>query len=94
MTRAAALAISFLALACAGSSRSTAPAAVQSASPGKSAEAAAPAKSPLICRTERPTGSNYPRRVCYREEDIEATRAAAQDAHRRAVSSGTQPRRD
>lgn len=94
MTRAAAL-LAVLALACAGSSRSTAPpSAAQPGSPVKKEGGATAATSPLICRTERPTGSNYPRRVCYREEDLDAASIAAQDAHRRAVSSGTQARGD
>ncbi len=94
MIRAAAL-VASLALACAGPSRSTTPpSAAGSGPPAKSEGAADPAKSPLVCRMERPTGSNYPRRVCYRQEDIDAASIAAQDAHRRAVSSHSQPRRD
>lgn len=94
MTRALA-AVALLALACAGPSRTTTAAPAPQAAPAQKADAAAaPAKSRLICRTERPTGSNYPRRVCYREEEVDAASMAAQDAHRRATSSATQPRRD
>lgn len=87
-------AVAFLGLACAAPSRTTAPASgTASAAPARK-DTGAVATSPLICRTERPTGSNYPRRVCYRQEDLDATSQAAQDAHRRATSSNAQIRRE
>jgi hypothetical protein len=38
----------------------------------------------IVCRTERPTGSNIAERVCYREEDLDRRRLQTQDALRLA----------
>jgi hypothetical protein len=93
MIRSATL-VALLGLACAAPSRTSAPTSgTTSAAPAKK-DGGAVAASPLVCRTERPTGSNYPRRVCYRQEDLDEASLSAQDAHRRATSSSVQPRRD
>lgn len=80
-------------LACAAP-RGSAPS--SSASPASGAQAAN-AQSPkpqLICRTERPTGSNIPQRICYTQEELDAMSQAAQDAHRRAMQNAVQPRQE
>ncbi|HEY6101451.1 MAG TPA: hypothetical protein VIW03_18580 [Anaeromyxobacter sp.] len=93
-TTAAAVAALFLATACAAPrTGATSP----SVAAGGAAQAPAKAESPktsLVCRTERPTGSNIPRRVCYSQDDLDEMSQAAQDAHRRATQSATQPRHD
>lgn len=93
MIRTAALSTLLALSACAAPSRTAAPSTGSSSAPLKS-DGAPVAASPLICRTERPTGSNYPRRVCYRQEELDAAAAKAQDEHRRATSSAVQPRRE
>lgn len=63
------------------------------APPGGTADALAAAKAPaptkVVCRTERPTGSNIAKRVCWREEDLEAMRLQAQDFMRRAMQQAS-----
>ena len=56
------------------------------------APAAATADSALVCRTERPIGSNIPRRVCYTQEELDRTSLEAQDSFRRALSQPVQTR--
>jgi hypothetical protein len=80
-----ALVVAFLSTAC------EAPRGSGSASGAANAAAPAP---PLVCRTERPTGSNIPRRVCYTQEELDQTILEAQDAHRRALSQPAPPRKD
>ncbi len=71
-------------------------AAPRSSAPSSSASAplaqAAPAQSQpqLICRMERPTGSNIPQRVCRTQEEIDAMSLSAQDAIRKATQSNVQ----
>jgi hypothetical protein len=53
---------------------------------GATAKASAPN---ILCRIERPTGSNIMTRVCYSEEDIDALAPAAQEELRRALQQGS-----
>ena len=95
-----ALALVFLSTACAAprssGSATTTPAAagaeprsgpVSGATP--TAAQAGHAKSSLVCRYECPTGSNIPQRVCYTQDALDESAAAAQDALRRAIQQGT-----
>jgi len=86
-----------LASACAGPSATaggTAPLKEQPAA-AQAGTAQAPAKATLaedqkpICTTERPVGSNIPRRVCRTPEQIEREREAAQEKMR-GLSQATQ----
>jgi hypothetical protein len=54
--------------------------------PAGNGKGAAPA---LLCRTERPTGSNIMTRVCYSEDELDTMSQAAQDLHRRALQTGS-----
>lgn len=56
------------------------------------APTAATADSALVCRTERPTGSNIPKRVCYRQEELDQASLEAQDSFRRTLSQPLPPR--
>jgi hypothetical protein len=47
----------------------------------------------VICRNERPTGTNIARRVCYEETDLEEASRAAQETIRQASRSGSSPKR-
>jgi hypothetical protein len=83
------LAVAFLAGACAAhrsSSPQSAPLAAQTAADGKKA------KPLVLCRTERPTGSNIMTRVCYTEEEVDTMDPAAQDLLRRQIQQGSYQR--
>ncbi len=60
----------------------------------KSAVASTTAKPKVICRTEKPLGSNIARTICRSPEEIEAERQAAQDAIHNAPKSGASMRGD
>ncbi|HEY6002945.1 MAG TPA: hypothetical protein VIV57_08715 [Anaeromyxobacter sp.] len=64
-----------------------------SSSQQKAAAAATPqvatGKPLVLCRPERPTGSNIMTRVCYSEDDIGALDPAAQEELRRALQQGS-----
>jgi hypothetical protein len=82
--------IGFLAAACTSAHRAQkAPARqgtdvrVASATPAAAPDAK-PEKDPLICRVERPTGSNYAKRICFRQSELEEKRRQAQDLLLRA----------
>lgn len=80
--------------ACAAN-RSLASSASASPAPGAQAATAAKREPQLVCRTEYPTGSNIPKRVCYAEDELEAAGPAAQDDIRRAMQKASaQPRRN
>jgi len=79
-------------LACAGPRSSAPPSAAAPDAAPRADASAVPVKdtvkvadSQLICRMERPTGSNIPKRVCFTQDQLDAMRAAAGDAHRRAT---------
>jgi hypothetical protein len=83
-----ALLVALLAGACAAhrttsSQQKAASAATPQAATGK---AAAPL---VLCRPERPTGSNIMTRVCYSEDDLGALDPAAQETLRRAQQQGS-----
>jgi hypothetical protein len=75
-----------LASACATSSASNGGAPLQSQSRAASAPADKPTATAqddkLICQTERPVGSNIPKRVCRTQAEIDREREAAQDKMR------------
>lgn len=73
-------------LACAAP-RGSAPSSSASPSSGAKVADAQSSKPRLICRTERPIGSNIPQRICYTQEQLDDMSQAAQDAHRRAVQN-------
>ena len=71
-----------LASACATTSApagGTAPVKAQPATGQTAAPAVASGEQKLVCSTERPVGSNIPKRVCRTPEQIEREREAAQD---------------
>ncbi len=69
--------------------RSGAAASSTTGAPGAQTARADP-KQQLICRTERPTGSNIPQRVCYTQEELDAKSLSAQDALRQATQNTVQ----
>ncbi len=74
---------------CAGAARS---ASTGTAAPAADKSAvASTAKPKVICRTEKPIGSNIARTVCRSPEEIEAERQATQDAIHNAPKSGVSP---
>jgi hypothetical protein len=88
------LAAALLALGCA-SSRSASGSAASGAPVANAASPQPAAKDRLICRYERPTGSNIPERICYTQDQLDEMSRAAQDAARRSTSNAaTVPRRD
>ncbi len=93
MIRTATLATLLGLAACAAPSRTAAPAAGSTSAAPVKKDGGAVAENPLVCRTERPIGSNYPRRVCFRQDELDAAAAKAQDDHRRALSAPGQTRR-
>lgn len=88
MIRIAAVAAALLATACAGT-RGTSTSAASGSGPASAQPVAA--KDQLICRYERPTGSNIPTRVCYTQEQLDEMSQATQDALRRATQTRAQP---
>jgi hypothetical protein len=97
MTRpilAPAILLALLSGACAAHRSSTSSASASPAS-GAQAGSAKGSGSQIVCRTERPTGSNIMKRVCFSEDELDAAAAAAQDDHRRAIQKASvQPRHD
>jgi hypothetical protein len=96
LIHASVLAAALLDLACA-SPRSASGSAASGASSAPAASTSSPqvaAKDRLICRYERPTGSNIPERICYTQEQLDEMSRAAQDAARRSMSNATQSKRD
>ncbi len=87
-------ALAFAVLACASSRSSTQRTNGGSTSGAQAANSSTAPAPRLVCRTERPTGSNIPRRVCYSEEQLDEMSRAAQDAHRKATQSAAQPVHD
>jgi hypothetical protein len=87
-----ALLVALLAGAC--TAHRSGSAASQTASTAPAAQASADKSSTpgLVCRSERPTGSNIVTRVCYTQEEIDAMSLSAQDAHRRATANILPPR--
>lgn len=90
--------VAVLGLACAAPSRTSERAA--GAAPAAPADEGArklhtaDARNPVVCRMERPIGSNYARRVCFRQEDLDRSAREAQDAIRQAIrASSTQAER-
>ena len=61
-------------------------AAVPAAPPA--AEAKAKAKSDVVCKTIQVTGSMFPKKVCYSEEQADAVRAEEQQRLRESQSGG------
>jgi hypothetical protein len=85
-----ALIATVLGIACAAPRSASSPAA---STPGAVAKAPEVAKDRLICRYERPTGSNIPERICYTQDQLDEMSRAAQDAARRSMSNSTQTKR-
>jgi hypothetical protein len=81
-----------LASACATSSGSNGGAALQSQSRAASEPAEKPTataqEDKLICQTERPVGSNIPKRVCRTQAQIDREREAAQEKIRELTRPG------
>ncbi len=97
MNRSLALLLLSISSACAGASSSAAPSGAASApQPAATPAAVATAgpKSKVICRTERPLGSNIARTVCNTQEELDAQSQAAQDAMRLAPKSGSSKKSD
>jgi len=85
-----------LTAACASSTASSGGAAMKSQSSNSAASADKPATAQddnkLICQTERPVGSNIPKRVCRTQAQIDKERAEAQEQMLEATRPG--PRRN
>jgi hypothetical protein len=80
-----------LASACATTSApasGTAPVRSQAATGQTAAPAVASGDQKLVCSTERPVGSNIPKRICRTPEQIERERQAAQDKIRDIQTPG------
>ncbi len=94
MNRSLALLLLSISSACAGASSSAASSHGAASAPQPAAVATDGPKSKVICRTERPLGSNIARTVCNTQEELDAQSQAAQDAMRLAPKSGSSKKSD